>query len=150
MKLNQSMPSLSGATAILNGDVTTDMLVGKPTFIHFWSVSCQLCKKAMPTIHEFRDEYKEKLNVVSIHMPRCEEDRDMDRIRSTMEQYDIKQVTCIDNEHILKELFNNQYVPAYYLFDKEGKLRHYQAGGSSLAMVKRRLTRLLQETVREV
>lgn len=51
MKLRQPMPELTGEKAWLNGEVTREQLIGeKPTLIHFWSISCHLCKEAMPQV----------------------------------------------------------------------------------------------------
>ena len=56
MRLRQPMPEISGATEWLNGEFTRNQLVGeKPTLIHFWSISCHLCKVAMPSVNELRD-----------------------------------------------------------------------------------------------
>ena len=80
MKLRQPMPELTGAKEWLNGEVTKEDLIGdKPTLIHFWSVSCHLCKEAMPQVNQFRDEYKDQLNVVAVHMPRSEDDLDLEK-----------------------------------------------------------------------
>lgn len=63
------MPQLIGATEWINGEVWKEQLIGeKPTLIHFWSVSCYLCKEAMPQVNQFRDSDKDKLNVVAVHM----------------------------------------------------------------------------------
>ena len=146
MKLREQMPELDGATAWLNGEVTKSQLIGeKPTLIHFWSISCGLCKEAMPQVNEFRDEYKERLNVIAVHMPRSENDLDLDEIKQVAEQHNISQPIYVDSEHKLNEAFENQYVPAYYVFDAEGKLRHFQAGGSGMKMLTKRVNRVLDE-----
>ncbi|WP_170006799.1 TlpA family protein disulfide reductase [Bacillus fonticola] len=146
MKLREPMPELTGETAWLNGQVTKEELIGeKPTLIHFWSVSCHLCKEAMPEVNELRDEHKEDLNVVSVHMPRSEKDLDMGVIEQTAAEHDISQSIFVDSDHKLTDVFENQYVPAYYVFDKEGKLRHFQAGGSGMKMLRKRLGRVLDE-----
>ncbi|AJD90811.1 thiol-disulfide oxidoreductase [Jeotgalibacillus malaysiensis] len=144
MKLRAPMPEMDGAVKWLNSEVTRDELVGeKPTLIHFWSVSCHLCKEAMPDINELRDEYEEDLNVVAVHMPRSEDDLDMQVIEQVAQGHDISQPIYVDSEHKLTEAFENQYVPAYYVFDKEGQLRHFQAGGSGMKMLRKRLNRVL-------
>lgn len=146
MKLRELMPDLTGATAWLNEEVTKDKLVGeKPTLIHFWSVSCHLCKEAMPQVNEFRDNYKDKLNVVAVHMPRSEDDLNLDDIKNVAEEHGITQPIFVDSELKLNDAFQNQYVPAYYVFDKEGKLRHFQAGGSGMKMLEKRVNRVLEE-----
>lgn len=146
MKLRSPMPELEGATKWLNGQLTRSDLVGeKPTLVHFWSVSCHLCKEAMPNVNNFRDQYKDELNVVAVHMPRSEEDTDLEQIEKVAAQFDITQPIFVDNEMKLTDTFENQYVPAYYVFDKSGVLRHFQAGGSGLKMLEKRVNRVLEE-----
>lgn len=147
MKLRDQMPELDGEKAWLNGEVSKADLVGeKPTLIHFWSISCGLCKEAMPQVNEFRDQYQDKLNVIAVHMPRSENDLDLDEIKQVAEQHNITQPIFVDSELKLNDKFENQYVPAYYVFDKEGKLRHFQAGGSGMKMLTKRVNRVLEET----
>ncbi|MDA1475733.1 TlpA family protein disulfide reductase [Bacillus changyiensis] len=147
MKLRQPMPELVGAKEWLNGKVTKEQLIGeKPTLIHFWSISCHLCKEAMPQVNEFRDRYSNKLNVVAVHMPRSEDDLNIDKIKDLATEHAITQPIFVDSDHKLTEAFENQYVPAYYVFDKSGQLRHYQAGGSGMKMLEKRVNRVLAET----
>ncbi|UCZ54435.1 TlpA family protein disulfide reductase [Bacillus shivajii] len=145
MKLREEMPELTGATEWINGEVTKEELIesGKPTLIHFWSVSCGLCKEAMPDVNEFRDEFEDELNVISVHMPRSEKDLEMSVINAMAQGHDITQPTFVDSEHKLTDAFENQYVPAYYVFDAEGKLRHFQAGGGGMKMLRKRVNRVL-------
>jgi thiol-disulfide isomerase/thioredoxin len=143
MKLREEMPELTGATSWLNGEVSKEELQGRPTLIHFWSVSCGLCKEAMPEVNEFRDEYEDELNVIAVHMPRSENDLDVAVIEAMAMGHDISQPIFIDSEHKLTDAFENKYVPAYYVFDAEGKLRHFQAGGSGMNMLRKRVNRVL-------
>jgi thiol-disulfide isomerase/thioredoxin len=143
MKLREQMPELTGATEWINEEVTKKELLGKATLVHFWSVSCHLCKEAMPDVNELRDEYDDDLNVVAVHMPRSEDDLDIGVIRSMAMGHDITQPIYVDGEHKLTEAFENKYVPAYYVFDEEGNLRHFQAGGSGMNMLKKRINRVL-------
>ncbi|MCM3160265.1 TlpA family protein disulfide reductase [Metabacillus litoralis] len=146
MKLREPMPELNGATEWLNGQVSREDLVGdKPTLIHFWSISCHLCKEAMPAVNEFRDQYSNKLNVLAVHMPRSEDDLNIDEIIKVAAEHDITQSIFVDSEHKLTDALENQYVPAYYVFDREGKLRHFQAGGSGMKMLEKRVNRVLGE-----
>ncbi|MGM0863723.1 MAG: TlpA family protein disulfide reductase [Bacillota bacterium] len=146
MKLREPMPELNGATEWLNGEVTKAELVGeKPTLIHFWSISCHLCKEAMPQVNEFRDQYSDKLNVMAVHMPRSEDDLNLDEIKKVAAEHEITQPIFVDSAHKLTDAFENQYVPAYYVFDNDGNLRHFQAGGSGMKMLEKRVNRVLDE-----
>jgi len=150
VKLYTQLPPFNGATMWLNGEVTNEQLAdGKPTFIHFWSISCHLCKVAMPKINQFRDQFRDQLKVVAVHIPRSESDLNVDEIIKVAADHDMIQPIFVDNNKSLTEAYGNKYVPAYYLFDKKGKLRHYQAGGNSMNMLEKRLLRLLEEAEKE-
>jgi thiol-disulfide isomerase/thioredoxin len=149
MKLRDQMPELTGESAWLNGEVTRNDLIGdKPTLIHFWSISCHLCKEAMPQVNQFRDDFKDKLNVVAVHMPRSENDLNLEEIKQVAAEHGINQPIFVDSNHKLADVFENQYVPAYYVFDREGNLRHFQAGGSGMKMLEKRVNRVLDELVK--
>lgn len=148
MRLRADMPELDGATKWLNSNEVgkSDLIGNKPTLIHFWSVSCGLCKEAMPNVNEFRDEYKDELKVIAVHMPRSEKDLDLAQIKAVADEHDISQPIFVDNDHKLTDAFENKYVPAYYVFDTEGKLRHFQAGGGGMKMLRKRVNRVLGTT----
>ena len=146
MKLRTQMPELKGETEWLNGSVKQSNLIGKkPTIIHFWSVSCQDCKESLPQFNELRDKYIDRLNIVSVHMPRSKEDTEIGKIKRMARKYKLTQPIFIDNKMTLTDTFDNQYVPSYYLFDSQGILRHYQAGGSGMKMLEKRILKLLND-----
>ncbi len=129
MKLRSEMPELDGEVAWLNGEVSKADLVGeKPT-----------------EVNKFRDKYKDELNVVAVHMPRSEKDLDLNDIKEVAAEHGITQPIFVDSKMKLTDTFENQYVPAYYVFDKDGKLRHFQAGGSGMKMLEKRVNRVLDE-----
>ncbi|KKK34363.1 thiol-disulfide oxidoreductase [Mesobacillus campisalis] len=149
MKLREPMPELTGASEWLNGKMTREELIGTaPVLLHFWSISCRLCKEAMPQINEFRDKFKGRLNVIAVHMPRSDDDLDLEEIKRVAAEHDITQPIFIDNDRHLTDRFKNKYVPAYYLFDREGRLRHFQAGGSGMNMLEKRVNLVLDELER--
>ena len=148
MKIGTQMPSLDGATEWFGGTqaFAEAQAQGQPTLIHFWSASCGICKDNLPRIAQWRDEKKDQgLRVIGIHMPRYESDTDVEKVRDLISTLDIKEPVAVDNEHKLKEAFHNHqgFVPAYYLFDREGKLRSFAAGERGLDMLKTALERVL-------
>lgn len=146
MKLRSQMPELKGEAAWLNGSVKREDLVGKkPTIIHFWSMSCHDCKETMPQLNQFKVLYEQRVNFISVHMPRSLEDTDIGRIKKAARRYKMTHPIFIDNQMKLTDIFNNQYVPSYYLFDQNGVLRHYQSGGNGMNMLEKRVLKLLNE-----
>ena len=148
MKIGTQMPSLDGATQWFGGTQAAAEAEseGRPTLVHFWSASCGICKDNLPRIAEWRDEKRDQgLRVIGIHMPRYESDTDVETVRDLIGKYGLTEPVAVDNEHQLKEAFHNHqgFVPAYYLFDHEGKLRSFAAGERGLDMLKSALDRVL-------
>jgi thiol-disulfide isomerase/thioredoxin len=142
------MPALEGATEWFGATQAHAEAEsrGRPTLIHFWSVSCGICKDNLPRVAEWRDERKEQgLRVIAVHMPRYESDLDVETVREAIATNNISEPCAVDNEHKLRDAFQNDqgYVPAYYLFDAEGKLRSFAAGERGLDLLKATLDRVL-------
>ena len=57
----------------------------------------------MPQVNEFRDQFKDKLNVVAVHMPRSENDLNIDEIKKVAAEHGITQPIFVDSEHKLTE-----------------------------------------------
>lgn len=127
------MPSMEGATAWFNGSLedTLEHAKGKPVLVHFWAVSCGICKDKMPALRELTAKYAAHgLQTVAVHMPRYEADTDLDTVSEAMTTNGITEPTAIDSLHKLKDAFQNEqgWVPVYYLFDSDGKLKTRAAG----------------------
>ena len=148
MRIGTEMPPLEGATEWFNatGAAAEAEAKGRPTLVHFWSVSCGTCKENLPRVAEWRDARAEEgLRVVAIHMPRYEADTDAEAVREAVATYNITEPCAVDNQHRLRDAFQNEqgHVPAYYLFDAEGKLRCYSAGQFGLKVMGPALERVL-------
>ena len=152
MRIGTEMPSLGGATEWYGGTQAHAEHLARegPTLVHFWSVSCGICKENLPRVTAWRDERRhEGLRVIAVHMPRYESDTDVEAVRETIASYGITEPCAIDNQHKLRDAFQNEqgYVPAYYLFDSDRKLRSFAAGERGLDMLSSALDRVLAQAV---
>jgi len=148
MRIGTPLPSLEGATEWLAGsaDEATQEMNGHPVLVHFWSLSCGMCKDNLPRVAEWREKYREAgLRLVAIHMPRYPQDTSVDEVRTAVEQYGITEACAVDNEHHLRDAFQNErgYVPAYYLFDDNHKLKAFAAGEYGTKVMEPALERML-------
>jgi thiol-disulfide isomerase/thioredoxin len=148
MRIGTQMPSFEGATEWFGGTQAhaESEVRDRPTLVHFWSSSCGTCKDNLPKVAEWRDEKRDQgLRVIAIHMPRYEADTDVEVVRDLIAKYNITEPCAVDNEHKLRESFQNDqgFVPAYYLFDAEGKLKSFAAGERGLDMLKSAIERVL-------
>lgn len=140
------MPDLSGATDWLGGDpIRPEDLEGQITLVHFWAVSCGVCKPHLPQIAEWKDAYEKRgVRFISIHMPRRQEDTDVDSVKEVVGNVGLEHPTAVDNTHAITDAFENEFVPAYYVFDEKGQLRLYMSGEKVLPNVQATLDRLIE------
>src|SRR3954462_12101298 len=148
MRIGTEMPSFEGATEWFGGTQAhaETMVHEGPTLVHFWLVSCGICKQNLPRVASWREERQaEGLRVIAVHMPRYEADTNVEDVREAISKYNITEPCAIDNQHRLREAFKNDqgYVPAYYLFDADGKLKCFAAGERGLDMLASALERVM-------
>lgn len=144
LRTGTPLPELLGATEWVNGVAHNADLLGKPVLVHFWAMSCHICHDNMPTIQEWRKKYEAQgLQLVAVHMPRQEEDMNVEQVKKAILEMGIEEPCAIDNAHTLGETFQNQYWPAYFLFDKEGLLRGRSAGDAGITLLAGTLNRLM-------
>jgi thiol-disulfide isomerase/thioredoxin len=148
LRMRSSLPSLEGATAWIDGEPKPEDLQGRPVLIHFWSISCYICHNVVEVVNRWRDKYAaEGLVFISVHQPRSEAELDVEAVRKdALEQMKMTQPCAIDNDHTIVERFANQFVPAYYIFDRNHELRHFQAGDKGYDRIEAAIERVIGET----
>lgn len=148
MRIGTPLPSLEGATEWLCSSAAEALkdADGRPVLIHFWSVSCGMCKDNLPRVTQWRESYRDAgLRVIAIHMPRYAEDTNTDSVRDAVAKYEINDALAVDNQHKLRDAFQNEngYVPAYYLFDEHHKLKSFAAGEFGVRVIEPAIERML-------
>jgi thioredoxin-like negative regulator of GroEL len=130
LRTGSPLPALDGVADWVNGQPKAEELAGTPVLVHFWSVSCHICHDVAAEVSSWQAEYGPRgLAVVSVHQPRSAAELDVAAVTADAAgAMGIAWPCAVDNAHTLVRRFENQFVPAYYLFDADGKLVHRQAG----------------------
>ncbi len=151
MRMGDAIPSLDGPGVTWLGadpsakDAALEPAPGTALLVHYFAVSCELCKSQLPTIRAWRDEtYAGRLRVIGVHMPRYPEDVDLPRVRGVVEEHGLTHPVAVDDEHTITDRFGNEFVPCYYTFDAERKLVHKKAGETALEFVQKAIDRALK------
>jgi thiol-disulfide isomerase/thioredoxin len=144
------MPALDGATTWFNGsqEEIQEQVKGRPTLVHFWAVSCGICKDKMADLHALIKKFEPLgLQTIAVHMPRYEADTDLDTVDQAMRDNHITEPTAVDSLHNLKDAFLNEqgWVPVYYLFDAEGKLKTRAAGEFGIGVLQIALDKMFSD-----
>jgi thiol-disulfide isomerase/thioredoxin len=144
MRLGTERPELNGATEWFAEDQLPADLAGNTVLVHFWAVSCHICHETMPDLIKYRDQYKDNgLQMVGVHFPRYETDTDLEKVKEDLAKYGITHPVAIDNLHKIAEAYQNEYVPAFFLFDKEGKLFFRTAGDRGFEKLQPKIEQVL-------
>ncbi|HTA40353.1 MAG TPA: redoxin domain-containing protein [Candidatus Acidoferrales bacterium] len=145
--MRSPLPSLEGATTWLNGEPESATLRDKPVVVSFWSKSCYLCHESAGQVAQWRDKFaKAGVRFVAVHQPRSEDELDVDLVsKDAIAEMKLTQPVAIDNEHAIVDRFENHFVPAFYVFNRNHELRHFQAGGKGFERIEAAIERVLEE-----
>ena len=140
-------PSLAGAEEWLNSPpLTPEGLKGKVVLIDFWTYSCINCLRAIPYVRAWAEKYKDHgLVVIGVHTPEFAFERKVANVRAAVSELKIQYPVAIDNEYKIWRAFDNQYWPAHYFIDAQGRLRYHHFGEGEYDQSERVIQRLLAE-----
>ncbi|MGH8171942.1 MAG: cytochrome c biogenesis protein DipZ [Rhodanobacteraceae bacterium] len=140
-------PSLAGAVAWLNSPpLTTEGLRGKVVVVDFWTYSCVNCLRTLPYVRAWAEKYKDQgLVVIGVHAPEFAFEKDIDNVRRAVSDLKIEYPVAIDNDYAIWRGFNNQYWPAHYFIDAQGRIRHHHFGEGDYAGSEQVIQQLLAE-----
>jgi Cytochrome c biogenesis protein len=132
-RVEGELPSLSGAVAWLNSNpLTTESLRGKVVMVDFWTYSCINCLRTLPYLRAWQERYKDYgFTIVGVHTPEFAFEKQESNVSRAVRELGIRYPVAIDNDYTIWRAFNNEYWPAHYFVDSQGRIRghHFGEGG---------------------
>jgi thiol-disulfide isomerase/thioredoxin len=130
LPLEGELASFDGATGWLNSPPLTPAgLRGKVVLVSFWTYTCINWLRQLPYLRAWAGKYAgHGLVVVGVHTPEFGFERDVDNVRRAVADLAIEYPVAIDSDYAVWTAFDNDYWPALYFADAEGKIRHHQFG----------------------
>ena len=140
-------PALNGATSWLNGPALTPAgLRGKVVLVDFWTFSCINSLRPLPYLRAWAAKYQTQgLVVIGVQSPEFAFEQRPDSIRDAVTRQAIQFPVAIDNGHRVWNAFHNEYWPAIYLIDAEGRIRYHRFGEGDYDQTERAIQQLLAE-----
>ena len=125
-----TLPSLSGAVEWLNSPpLTPQELKGKVVLVDFWTYSCINCLRTLPYVNAWAEKYKDQgLVVIGVHAPEFAFEKNINNVKQAVAALKIDYPVAIDNNYAIWRAFNNEYWPADYFIDAQGRIRHHAFG----------------------
>jgi thiol-disulfide isomerase/thioredoxin len=145
--LQDDLAPLDTADEWLNSPpLTAEDVRGKVVVVQFWTYSCINWLRTLPYVRAWAGKYKDQgLVVVGVHSPEFEFEKDVDNIRRYSKEMGIGYPVAIDSDFSIWRAFRNQYWPALYFVDAEGRIRHHQFGEGNYEQSERMIQSLLAE-----
>jgi cytochrome c biogenesis protein CcdA/thiol-disulfide isomerase/thioredoxin len=142
-----ALPDLSGAVQWLNSPpLSAQALRGKVVLIDFWTYSCINCLRALPYVRAWAERYKDQgLVVIGVHAPEFAFEKSIANVKKAVSDLGIAYPVAIDNDYAIWKAFNNEYWPAHYFIDAQGRIRHHHFGEGDYEGSERAIQQLLAE-----
>jgi thiol-disulfide isomerase/thioredoxin len=142
-----TLASLAGAIEWLNTQpLTMTQLRGKVVVVEFWTYTCINWRRTLPYVRAWAHKYQDQgLVVIGVHTPEFEFERNVGNVRRAVTEIGITFPVAVDSDHVIWGAFKNQYWPALYFVDAQGRIRHHQFGEGGYAQSEVVIQRLLAE-----
>jgi cytochrome c biogenesis protein CcdA/thiol-disulfide isomerase/thioredoxin len=136
----------SGPWLNVDSPLSLESLRGKVVVVDFWTYSCVNCIRTIPYLRAWYDKYKDKgLVIVGVHSPEFAFERVQGNVSRAMRDLGVAWPVVMDNDYKEWNAWGNQYWPAHYFIDANGRVRSWHFGEGSYAESERLIQDLLKE-----
>jgi thiol-disulfide isomerase/thioredoxin len=129
------LPPLNGAVQWLNSPPLTQAdLRGKVVVLNVWTYSCINSLRALPYVNAWSQKYKDQgLVVIGVHAPEFGFEHDGANVQQALKDLGIAYPNALDNHFAIWHSLGNEYWPALYFADAQGRIRHHSFGEGDYA-----------------
>jgi cytochrome c biogenesis protein CcdA/thiol-disulfide isomerase/thioredoxin len=121
-------------------------LRGHVVLVDFWTYTCINCIRTLPYLNAWYAKYhSEGFEIVGVHTPEFPFEHSAANVAAAIAQNGIHYPVVQDNEYGTWNAYNNQYWPAEYLIDAQGRIRLEDFGEGEYATKERAIRSLLAE-----
>ena len=141
------LASIERADEWLNSPpLTPSALRGKVVLVDFWTYTCINWLRTAPYVRAWADKYKDQgLVVIGVHAPEFAFEKSINNVHWAVKELQVNYPVAVDNEHTIWRAFKNNYWPALYFIDAQGRVRHHHFGEGSYEQSERIIQDLLAE-----
>jgi cytochrome c biogenesis protein CcdA/thiol-disulfide isomerase/thioredoxin len=140
-------PSLAGGTQWLNSPpLSPEQLRGKVVLIDFWTYSCINCLRSLPYVKAWEAKYRDQgLVVIGVHSPEFAFEKVPANVQKAVKDLGVTYPVVLDNDLNIWRAFNNEYWPAHFLIDGQGRIRYHSFGEGDYDTTEKAIRQLLIE-----
>jgi thiol-disulfide isomerase/thioredoxin len=151
LRAETHLPGFDGATGWLNSEpLTPEGLRGKVALVDFWTYTCINWLRTLGYVRAWHEKYEDQgLVVVGVHTPEFPFEHDADNVRWAAQDQRVEYPIALDPDYAVWRAFSNNYWPAVYIADAEGRIRHMHFGEGGYEECEMVVQTLLREAGRE-
>jgi thiol-disulfide isomerase/thioredoxin len=125
-------------------------LRGKVVLVDFWTYTCINWLRTLGYVRAWHEKYEDQgLVVVGVHTPEFPFERDADNVRWAAKDMRVEYPIALDPDYAVWRAFDNNYWPAVYIADGEGRIRHNHFGEGGYEECETAVQMLLREAGRD-
>ncbi|MEN9327926.1 MAG: hypothetical protein RI947_734 [Candidatus Parcubacteria bacterium] len=149
---SQTAPELiPGGEWFNSPPLTIASLRGKVVLVDFWTYTCINCVRTLPYIQSWHTKYASKgLVIIGVHTPEFAFEKKASNVRLAIADFKLTYPVMQDNNFDTWNAYSNQYWPAKYLIDKDGRIRYTHFGEGEYDKTEEIIKQLLNETGADV
>jgi len=135
-------PNFTGIDGWVNSaPLTVAGLHGHVVLVDFWTFSCVNCVRTIPHLQQLDAEYRTSgLVIVGVHSPEFDFEKSPANVRAAVQRLGVTWPVAIDSQMATWNAYSNEYWPAEYLIDQQGRIAYttfgegdYGATGAAVA-----------------
>jgi cytochrome c biogenesis protein CcdA/thiol-disulfide isomerase/thioredoxin len=131
--------------------LTLRSLRGRVVLVDFWTYTCINCLRTLPYLTAWDRTYrKDGLTIVGVHSPEFPFEKDAGNVEAAIERNGIHYPVVQDNDLATWSAYGNQYWPAEYFIDAQGRVRYAHFGEGEYDKKEQVIRELLAEAGRPV
>ncbi len=126
--------------------LTLRELRGRVVLVDFWTYSCINCLRTLPYLTAWDKRYrKDGLTIVGVHSPEFPFEKEASNVEEAIERNGIEYPVAQDNDLATWSAYGNQYWPAEYFIDAQGRVRFAHFGEGEYGEKEKVIRELLAE-----
>jgi thiol-disulfide isomerase/thioredoxin len=138
-------PEFTGLVGWLNSPpLTISGLKGQVVLIDFWTYSCVNCVRTLPHLQALQAKYGAKgLTIIGMHSPEFDFEMSQPNVAAAVKRLNVTWPVALDSHMATWNAYSNQYWPAEYLVDQQGRVAYFHAGEGNYDATERAIVSLL-------
>jgi thiol-disulfide isomerase/thioredoxin len=128
----QTAPAFTHSNAedwINSAPLNWNDLHGQVVLLDVWTFDCWNCYHSIPWLKSVESKYHDRgLRIIGVHTPELPQERIKANVVRKVAEFGLHHPVMLDNDFSYWKALGNQYWPAFYLVDKQGRIRRVFVG----------------------